>query len=436
MLTDRPLSPNKPSIHAEPVRAGDTRRASWLLVIGTYLAYFDRFVSSAGATFLKREFDLSDAAFGLIAGTLFAVAYAIGAVAFGHASRNRSPAPFLVAGIASWTCGIVALGYATRAEHFAMAQIVAGIGQAAFIPAAVAVITSTGEPARIGRVTSRFSIASSLGRSSAALTTGTLIAAIAAVVMAAPFGLPAAWRTTFLLTSLPNLVLIAALVVVLRRSGRIAATAPPPRSSVRLNLRIATRAQLSLFAAACAAIVVIQSAAIWFPTLLVRLHALEPARAAMLAGVVTLVTAPLGQLIGGRLVDRVVPRGVAPTHIVMGGIAVGGIALAMLVQSPGLPIALALLGIANLSLGMASLSALAGIQRATPVADRHRINGYFFATVTLVGLGTGPALTGLLSDASADPATALPRALAIVAAAMFCLATAAHLFAPPARDTA
>ena len=427
MLTDPPRGPPITPAHPVATRTSGIGHASLLLVLGTYLAYFDRFVSSAGATFLKRELDLSDAGFGLLAGTLFAVAYASGALAFGHWSRRRPPAPFLIGGITAWTVGVVALGYATSAAHFAAAQIVAGLGQAAFIPAAVAVITASGDQRRIGRVTSRFTIASSLGRSSAALTTGAIIAAIAAVVVAAPLGLPTAWRATYLLTSLPNLVLIAALVVVMRRSGREVAPARAPLPTV-------TRVHLALFAAACSAIVVIQSAAIWFPTLLVRLHALEPARAAILAGVVTLITAPLGQLFGGRLLDRLMPHGMMPTHAVAGGIAIGGIALAILIASPPLPAALALLGIANLSLGMASVSALAGIQRATPMADRHRINGYFFATITMVGLGTGPALTGLLSDASADPTTALPRALAIVALAMFCLAVAAHLFAVQARD--
>lgn len=422
--------PNTPG-HPVAARTSGIGHTSLLLVLGTYLAYFDRFVSSAGATFLKRELDLSDAGFGLLAGTLFAVAYASGALTFGHWSRRRPPAPFLIGGITAWTVGVVALGYATSAAHFAAAQIVAGLGQAAFIPAAVAVITASGDQRRIGRVTSRFTIASSLGRSSAALTTGAIIAAIAAVVVAAPLGLPTAWRATYLLTSLPNLVLIAALVVVMRRSGREVAPALPP---ARAPLPTVTRAHLALFAAACSAIVVIQSAAIWFPTLLVRLHALEPARAAILAGVVTLITAPLGQLFGGRLLDRLMPHGMMPTHAVAGGIAIGGFALAILIASPPLPAALALLGIANLSLGMASVSALAGIQRATPMSDRHRINGYFFATITIVGLGTGPALTGLLSDASADPTTALPRALAIVALAMFCLAVAAHLFAVKARD--
>lgn len=429
MLTDRPL----PSPDARP-RPSDTyshslKHSSWLLVIGTYLAYFDRFVSSAGATFLKRELVLSDADFGLLAGTLFAVAYAGGAVAFGHWSRGRSAAPFLIGGISAWTCGIFALGYATRAEHFALAQIVAGIGQAAFIPAAVAVIASTGDPARIGRATSRFSIAASLGRSSATLTTGAIIAAIAAAAFAAPFGLPAPWRAAFLLTSVPNLVLIAALVILLRQPGNVTAPVPPPR--VRWSV---TPAQLSLFAAACAAVVVIQSGAIWYPTLLVRSHALDPARAAILSGIVTLVGTPLGQWFGGRLLDRVESVGIVPTQVVMGGIAIGGGAFALLIASPPLAIALALLAVASLALGTASVSALAGIQRITAVTDRHRISGYFFATVTLVGLGTGPALTGMLSDASADPATALPRALAIVAGSMFGVAIAAHLFAPKPRS--
>ncbi|MBK2451805.1 hypothetical protein FKL64_24480 [Escherichia coli] len=106
----------------------------------------------------------------------------------------------------------------------------------------------------------------------------------------------------------------------------------------------------------------------------------------------------------------------------------------LLTALPNPMAALILLGSASLALGIASVSALAGLQRATPVADRPRINGYFFATITLVGLGIGPAMTGVLSDAGTDPATALPRALAMVAATMFVLAIGAHLFARTAGN--
>ncbi len=431
MLTDRPLSTDQsapqhaaPSISADRAPPG----ATWLLVIGVYLAYFDRFIPSAGATFLKREFGLSDAGFGLVAGSLFAIAYAAGAILFGHLARGRSLAPFLIAGIAMWTGGIIGIGYAARAEHFAAAQIVAGLGQAAFIPAAVSAISSAGNSVRIGRLTSRFSMASSLGRSSAALTAGAIIAAIGAFAIAAPVGLPQAWRATFLLTALPNSLLLMAILVLLPRQQRRAVVQPAAR------LHILTRAQGSLVVAACAAVVVIQSTAIWFPTLLARLHGIEPARAAIMVGIITLVSAPVGQLVGGQLLDRLAPRVLAPTAIVILGIATAGLALLLLTAMPRPIAALILLGSANLALGIASLSALAGLQRETPVADRPRINGYFFATITLVGLGIGPALTGVLSDAGADAATALPRALAIVAAAMFVLAIAAHLFARTAGN--
>ncbi len=431
MLTDRPL----PACGAAPRRGippvtADRMPPSviWLLVMGAYLAYFDRFVSSAGATFLKAELALSDAGFGLLAGSLFAAAYAVGAVLFGHLARGRPLAPFLIVGAAIWTGGVIGIGYATRAEHFAAAQIAVGFGQAAFVPAAVSAIASAGSGGRIGRLTSRFSMASSLGRSSAALTAGAIIAAIGALALAAPIGLPSAWRAIFLVTALPNLLLLIALFALLARQRRVT-IAPPP-----LPLRIITRSQLSLVIAACAAIVVIQSTAIWFPTLVARLQGVEPARAAILVGMVTLVSAPAGQLVGGRLLDRLAPRGLMPTAIVVPGIATALLALALLMTAPRPILALLLLGTANLALGIASVSALAGLQRETPVADRPRVNGYFFAAITLVGLGIGPALTGMLSDASIDPATALPRALAIVAAAMLALAIAAHLFARTAAN--
>jgi hypothetical protein len=73
----------------------------------------------------------------------------------------------------------------------------------------------------------------------------------------------------------------------------------------------------------------------------------------------------------------------------------------------------------TLALGAAAVAALASYQPLIPDRLRGAGNAVYFATVSLVGLGLGPPLIGLLSDAlSAGSGDALGTALAVVAAAV------------------
>ncbi len=61
----------------------------------------------------------------------------------------------------------------------------------------------------------------------------------------------------------------------------------------------------------------------------------------------------------------------------------------------------------NLLLGVSAFAGLFGVQALIPAAARASVNGVYFATVTLVAVGTGPLLAGLLAQGGLSIAAAL-----------------------------
>lgn len=68
----------------------------------------------------------------------------------------------------------------------------------------------------------------------------------------------------------------------------------------------------------------------------------------------------------------------------------------------------------SICLGAAALSALAGVQCLTPADRRGSVTALYLATVSLVGLGLGPPLIGVISHRGFTTSAGLGQALALV----------------------
>jgi MFS family permease len=319
----------------------------------------------------------------------------------------------MIAGIATWTLGMAGLALARDFAGYVGAELVVGAGQALFVPAAATLIAGAAGGARLGRSTARFTVASSLGRTSGTLIAGAILAAVMAGAAALP-GLPQAWRVVFLLTALPNVLVLIALAAarpVAAHRHDVAARGEP------LDWPAALR-WAGAFLVATAPVLLIQAVAGWYPTLLVRIARLTPADAAMAAGAAMLLAAPAGQWLGGVALDRR-PEwrqraiGVIATMLAVAGAALAAVALT---PTPTLAVALVALAVVDLALGVAALAALTSIQARAPAAGRRCANSLFFALVTIAGVGGGPLLAGRLSDLGGAGGGALARALTEVAA--------------------
>jgi MFS family permease len=396
-----------------------------MLGVAVYLAYFDRSMPSAGAALLKRELAVGDARLGFAVATAAALAYALvaaGAALTGGRHADRWHRHAMPVGMAVWTAGAAALAFAATWCSFVAAELLVGAGQALFVPGAAARLANMAKGERLARASARFTLASTAGRSSAVLIAGAIIAAITGWGMALP-GLPADWRALFLLTAIPNLLVLGA---PMRRHAGGAAMTEAAETAPDEAAAPGWAAHAGCFATATAPIVVIHSIGVWYPVLLVRVAGLEPARAAMLAGMATLICATFGQWLGGRLLDRRRGWRDRPVRINAPAIAVAGGLIAAFATA-GTGAAIVVLAIADVALGVATVAGLTAVQAITSPGARRRGNSLFFALVTLVGVGLGPLLTGVLSDGGGASGAALAHGIGWIAVAALLLAIAGDL---------
>lgn len=388
-----------------------------LLVLATaqFTAIVARVLPSVVAADLQTAFGLGDAQFGLLHGPAFVSVYVIGLIASASIVDRVDRFRMMAACLVVWSVASLACAMATSFEALVVARVFVGLGQAAFGPCAISLITDRGGTG-FARPLSVFSAGSSLGRSGALLLGGAVIAALGAIsaqgLWPALDGL-AQWRLVYAALSVPGLVL--ALVLVARRDPRRAMRAKG--SGMRAASRWAWGQRAAVgphLIAACAAILLTQAATAWIPSVFQRTLAFSPAEAALTTGVVVLIAAPLGHLSGGWLVDRLAQRGRSPGLVIIGGLllAAGFGTLLGLARNP--EIAVLAYGGLSVALGAAALAALAGLQPLVPAGLRGGVTALYLAAVSLVGLGLGPPLVGLISDEAFPSAEGLGQALASV----------------------
>lgn len=376
----------------------------------------DRFLLAVAAPQVAVALRLGDGMLGFVLGAAFALAYAAAAVPLGRLADRGWSRALLIGGAGLWSAASLLTGLATTTVELIAVRMLLGLGQAAFVPAALALLLDSPAERRAGRL-ALFTAAAPVGRSLALLGGGLILAGLTAL------GLTAEWRWLFLVTTLPNVLLIVLLLVSPTERtarfidpGKLADPNEPPSQPAKSALLIAC-----FLLAAVAPIVAGQAIGSWVPSLVVRSLGWSPARAGVLTGTVMLIAAPAGQLAGGWLARHWAAMTRWPVVVVAGGLWAALPAMALTAHATG-P-ALAMIGIAGVSvaLGIASFSALFGWQALVPAHARGQGNGAFMATITLVGVGAGPLIAGLVSEHGGGGAHGLAAAL------MFTLGLAAVL---------
>lgn len=384
-----------------------------LLAVGHFMAFVDRAVPSVYAPALKAQFHLTDTQLGALQGPAFVALYVVATLLAGHRGHRLPPAPLLAGAAALWTAATVALAFAPNYESLLAARLVLGFAQAAFAPAALALIVAAAPPQRLSRWVSMFTSGSSMGRSGALLAGGLALGAFSSGLLSALGHAP--WRAAVVLLTLPNLLLVVLLAWRLR--GLAPAQAGGPGLGRALARLAARPAGLGLhFLAAGGVILAVQATAAWAPSIVNRACGLAPAASALLTGAVVLVAAPSGHLAAGWLMDRRLRAGGGPAPVLAGGLVLAVLGAAMLAGASAPASAAGALFLITAGGGGAALAALAGLQPLSPAALRPPMNGLYLAFVTVAGLGFGPLLTGVVSDRLFAGPHGLAMALALVTA--------------------
>lgn len=392
------------------------------LTFGLLLAdYMSRYVLNAVFPLLKVQWLLSDTQLGSLSSI---VALMVGVLTFPLsllADRwGRVKSLTLMAVL--WS--LATLGCAVSANYGEMfvARFFVGVGEAAYGSVGLAVVLSV-FPVRLRATLS--------GSFLAGGAFGSMLGMALSGVVASHFG----WRWAFATMAVFGLVLagIYRVVVTERRlaPGRGISDARPgarPRIALRnlLPTLFASKAVIYAYAGSGVQLIIPGALQAWLPTYLGRYYGMRVDRASVIAGLFVLTTG-VGMILCGMLTDRV-SRHNAPRKWTMALAYCVGTFVSLVVAfqlSPG-PLQLSLIGIGMfLAWGICGPTG-AMVANLTPPAIHATAMAVWALANNLLGLATGPLVTGMLADRIGLHAALQLMPFAAVGAALLFMAGKRH----------
>lgn len=261
-----------------------------LLFAANLLNYIDRQVLYAVFPLIKKAFQLSDTALGLL-GSAFMVCYMVSAPFFGWKAATSSRTRLAFWGLLMWSVSTIFSGLAPNYSSLLGARTLVGVGEASFSTVSPAILSDYFEEERRGRILSYFYLAIPVGSALGYLLGGIV-------------GQNLGWHMAFLMVAGPGLILTVPFWFLADpRHGRRISKRKPWQVSQYLGL-LRNRSFVINTLAMAAMTFALGGLAQWIPTFLHRLHNLDVAQANTLVGGITVLAGITGTLCGGWLGDR------------------------------------------------------------------------------------------------------------------------------------
>jgi MFS transporter, Spinster family, sphingosine-1-phosphate transporter len=441
-----------------PKVAGSAIYALSVLTLINLVNYVDRYVVSGIIPDLKAQpLGLSDSQIGFLT-TAFMLVYSFTAPVFGAlGDRGSRPRPLAI-GVFLWSIATILSGFASNYGHLLAARALVGIGEAAYVAIAPALLSDCFARSQRGRVLSVFNMA---------IPVGAALGYIVGGLMSHHFG----WREAFFVAGAPG-VLLAILALRLpdpprgaqdkeegasnsasaeRRDGEaptgrvglspkaVAGTSdrssPSPNASANPGGRpSAASVYWNLLQQAPYLLVVLGYAAytfalgglaVWMPNFLERVHGIPAVKATTSFGAIVVVTGFLGTFAGGWLGDYWLKKS-RQAYLWMSGwitLIAAPFAVVALTASapsvfyPAIVVAELLLFMSTGPVNSAIVNLVSPTQRASALA-------LSMFTIHLLGDVPSPVLIGYLSDASSLAKAVLIVPIAVVISGIIWLISA------------
>ena len=391
-------APGIASPSADGVSA-QTRTMLWILLIVYIFNVLDRQIVNILAEPIKADLGLSDTQLGLLAGPAFAVFYALLGIPIArYADKEGTNRVRLIAlALAVWSAMTAVCGLAQNFVQLLFARIGVGVGEAGCTPAAHSLISDSVAPEKRSSAIAFYGLG---------VPIGSLLGLIIGGIVNDLYG----WRVALMLVGAPGLLLALVVLFVMReprhsRTVEAAATAAavtPLSTGEAMREIFASRAFVYILIASSVVAFLGYGKALWTISFFLRSHGLSTTEAGLSMAVVLGLAGVFGTWLGGKVADKFGPRD--KKHILT--LPAYGMALAAPVLFLGYHmdnwvVAVALLivpTILNSAYYGPAYGCVQGLVRpqARAVAASIMLFGQ-----NLIGLGFGPFLFGVLSDALA-----------------------------------
>jgi MFS family permease len=393
----------------QPISTTHPARWRWAIAVLTaiyMLNFLDRQIINILAESIKRDLDLSDAQLGLLTGVGFAVIYAVVGIPIGRLTDRHNRPRILAASLAIWS-GLTALcGVVHGFTALLLCRLGIGAAESATTPAAHGLIVEYTSRDKRARAIAIFQIGGPLG---------SLLGMAIGGIIAGAFG----WRTAFYVAGIPGLVVaLVAIVSLFEPRKPIAKRAEVSGDFVQAAGMLLRKKAFVLMILGCSLVTMrVYGTQAFIASFFFRNHAAE----------LTAVGDSVGQLLGVQMgLTAVVGVGLG----VLGGVVsiigtiAGGYAADFLARSDvrnyaaaaaipqliAVPLlilglvwphamgSLLLLTLPTLFTAMTHAPFYSGIQALATPSNRGTAAALANLSLTVIGLGLGPVLVGLLSD--------------------------------------
>ncbi|WP_439470054.1 spinster family MFS transporter [Blastomonas fulva] len=390
-----PASESATSLPAERVYGPVYRAVLLTLILLTAaFAYIDRVIVQTLAEPIKQEFGLSDFQLGLLGGLSFAILYSSLGLPIARLAERKDRVTIISVSIGIFSIMSALCGFATSFWQLFAARVGVGIGEAGVQAPSASLIGDHFPPHRRG-------FALTIMRLGAPV--GSVIGSVAAASIAAEYG----WRTALMAVGVPGLVVALLFRLLLTdpprgmsdpAAQRAEAAKPPPMMAV-FRLLLTRPAFLHMLIGLALASMGLYAGGAFTTPFFMRVHSLTLAEAGGYLAFLSGIAATAGMSLGGFGIDFIARRGERWYAL----LPFWGLALSLPLYlfgyiAPDPRVSLVCLTIAGIFLFFHSVPTLVAFQNMVAANMRTTAAFVFFFVSTLIGVGFGPPIIGLVSD--------------------------------------
>jgi MFS family permease len=408
-------------LNANTIASRAAVRALVVLTAINLFNYLDRYVVAPIVPDLKAAMGLTDTQLGWLV-PAFMLVYMVTAPVFGAWGDRGSRTRPIAIGVFIWSLATMASGLAHTYPQLLAGRALVGIGEAAYVAIAPALLADCFRAESRGRVYAVLNMAIPVGSALGYMLGG---------LVSHHFG----WRAAFFVAGAPGLVLAAAVLWlpdpprgtqdVLTPAARNA-TVTGTQSPLAVYLSLLGRAPYMLLVLGYAAYTfALGGLAFWMPAFLERVHGLPKVTATVGFGGIVVVTGFVGTFVGGWLGDYCLKYS-RQAYLWFSGamtlLAVPFVVLALTASAPA--VYFAALVCAQLLLFMSTGPINAAIVNMVSPFERASAVALSMFAIHLLGDVPSPVLIGRLSDASSLGHAVLIVPIAVAVGGLVWLAAA------------
>lgn len=370
----------------------------WTLLIVYILNFLDRQIVAILAEPMKREFGLSDTQLGLLAGPAFAVFYAVLGIPIArYADKATTNRVWLISvSLAIWSGMTAVCGVAQNFLQLALARVGVGVGEAGCTPAAHSLIADTVAPEKRSSAIAFYGLG---------IPIGGLLGLIIGGIVNDLYG----WRAAFMIVGAPGILLALILPKIIgdpRRVTESSSASADPAAKPALSIGgaareiFASKAYLYIFIAASFTAFLSYGKGLWTISFFIRSHGFSTTEAGLAMAVALGVSGIIGTWLGGKVADVFGKRD--KRHLLTLpaiGMAVAAPLLFASYWADDWRLAVALLIIPTILNTAYYGPAYGCVQGLVRLEARAVATSLVVFGQNLIGLGLGPLLFGMLSDA-------------------------------------